>query len=81
MLAVPGLYEDGKITLLEPIPHLQRARVIITVLEDWPLLTQNGGNKPGARSWLGAYQHTAQIVGDIVEPLEDTWKDWEVLQN
>jgi hypothetical protein len=26
MLSVPAIYEDGKLTLLEEIPHVQRAR-------------------------------------------------------
>ena len=81
MIAVPGLYEDGKITLLEPIRHLRRARVIVTVLEDEAWTEPNGGETPKVSSWLGSLRHTARIVGDIVEPLEDTWADWEVLRN
>ena len=81
MIAVPGLYEDGKITLLEPIPHLRRARVIVTVLEDGTWTEPNGGATSQVGSWLGSMRHTARIVGDIVEPLEDTWQDWEVLRN
>jgi predicted DNA-binding antitoxin AbrB/MazE fold protein len=34
MLAVRGIYENGKIKLLEPIPFKKKARVIITIIED-----------------------------------------------
>jgi len=37
MLSVRGVYEDGKVQLLEPIPVLRRARVIVTVLDEVPL--------------------------------------------
>jgi hypothetical protein len=81
MLSVPGIYENGKITLLEEIPNVQQARVIITVLEEWPATKPPANGKLPAGSWLGAFAHTAQIVGDIVAPLEETWQDWEVLRD
>jgi len=34
MLAVRGIYENGMIKLLEPIPFKKKARVIITIIED-----------------------------------------------
>ncbi len=34
MLAVRGIYENGKIKLLEPIPFKKKAKVIITILDD-----------------------------------------------
>ena len=34
MLAVRGIYENGKIRLLEPIPFKKKAKVIITIIED-----------------------------------------------
>ncbi len=81
MLSVPAIYEDGKITLLEKIPHLQRAHVIVTVLEELPFSEpQTSMEKPSVNSWLGSMRHTAQIVDDIVGPLEETWTDWEVLR-
>jgi hypothetical protein len=81
MIAVPGLYEDGKITLLEPIPHLRRARVIVTVLEDNAFIAPSNVNDEPTRSWLGAFRHTlVGELGDLVEPLEDAWQDWEVLR-
>ena len=34
MLAVHGIYENGKIKLLDPIPFKKKAKVIITVLDE-----------------------------------------------
>ncbi len=34
MLSVKGIYKDGQIRLLEPIPFDKPAKVIITVLEE-----------------------------------------------
>ena len=34
MLSVRGIYENGQIRLLEPIPSEKRAKVIVTVLEE-----------------------------------------------
>lgn len=80
MVSVPGIYEDGKITLLEEIPNVRQARVIVTVLEDWPTVTPPT-NDESAGSWLGSMRHTLSgELGDIVSPLEETWDDWEVLR-
>ena len=34
MLSVRGIYENGKIELLEPIQSMKRAKVIVTILEE-----------------------------------------------
>ena len=34
MLSVKGIYENGKVILLEPILSKKRAKVIVTVLEE-----------------------------------------------
>ena len=34
MLSVKGIYENGKVRLLEPILSKKRAKVIVTILED-----------------------------------------------
>ena len=34
MLSVKGIYENGQVRLLEPIPSEKRAKVIVTVLEE-----------------------------------------------
>jgi hypothetical protein len=80
MISVPGIYENGKITLLEEIPHIQQARVIVTVLEPWPEPEPTTDPKP--RMWLGSMRHTLiGELGDLVSPMEDTWADWEVLRS
>ncbi len=81
MLSVPAIDETGKITLLEKIPHLHRARVIVTVLEELPIIdSAEHEEQPPAGSWLGSMRHTiVGKIGDLVTPLEDTWSDWEVL--
>lgn len=33
MLSVKGIYENGKIKLLEKIPNTKRAKVIVTILD------------------------------------------------
>lgn len=40
MLSVKAIYEDGKITLLEKIPSVKRAKVIVTILEEEELVSQ-----------------------------------------
>ena len=34
MLSVKGIYENGRVKLLEAIPHTKRAKVIVTNLEE-----------------------------------------------
>jgi hypothetical protein len=81
MISVPGIYKNGKITLLEEIPHVQEARVIVTVLEAWPE-AESPAAEPEAGAWLGSMSHTlVGELGDLVSPLEETWSDWEVLRS
>ncbi|MFZ4662690.1 MAG: hypothetical protein ACOYNY_37130 [Caldilineaceae bacterium] len=85
MLSVPGVYQNGSIILLENIPTLTRARVIVTVLEEWPEPLAAGGllkieDESPPEAWLGALANTATIVGDIVQPLDETLADWEILR-
>jgi len=42
MLSVRGVYRDGKVELLESIPGLRQARVIVTILDDGPLAEEEG---------------------------------------
>ncbi len=42
MLSVKGIYENGKVILLEPILSKKRAKVIVTVLEE---LAENGNEE------------------------------------
>ncbi|AFL73217.1 hypothetical protein Thivi_1191 [Thiocystis violascens DSM 198] len=36
MLSVHAVYEDGKVTLLEDLPAVRRARLIVTVVDPIP---------------------------------------------
>ena len=45
MLSVKGIYENGQVRLLEPIPSEKRAKVIVTVLEE--LDHEEGEEKEG----------------------------------
>ena len=40
MLSVKAIYENGKVTLLEKIPRIRRAKVIVTILEEDELIEQ-----------------------------------------
>lgn len=80
MLSVPGIYQDGQIILLENIPLIKHAKVIITVLEETQLTEVDQFEPNDSGTWLGAMVGTGQIIDDIVQPLEDTTDDWEVLK-
>lgn len=81
MLSVPAIYEDGKLTLLEKIPHVQRARAIVTILEEWPPEEQTHDDAPLEVNWLGSLHHTLTgEIGDIISPPHETWNDWEILR-
>lgn len=81
MLSVPGIFKDGKITLLQPILNVKEAHVIVTVLEETSTNGEQQAIEPQAGSWLGCLSHTlVGELGDIVSPMEDTWNDWEVMR-
>ena len=75
MLSVNGIYENGKVTLLEKIPKDKPVKVIVTVLEDSPVSDRISSET----SWLGCMAGTGKIVGDIVGPASE-FSDWEALQ-
>ena len=80
MISVPGIFKNGKVTLLRPILNVKQAHVIVTVLEEpSPQIVDNLAELDRA-CWLGCMAGTAEIVGDIVSPMEETWNDWEVLK-
>ncbi len=37
MLSIKGVYENGQVHLLEPLPFLKRAKVIVTIVEETEL--------------------------------------------
>jgi len=38
MLSLNGIYENGQIRLLEPVPFLKRAKVIVTIIEETEIM-------------------------------------------
>ena len=66
MISVHGVYENGVVKLLDPIPSIHTAKVIVTVLDD---VQRNGSLSPKAgqpAAWLGSLADHAVIVDDIV---------------
>ena len=61
MLSVPGVYEDGVVTLLEPIPNIRTANVIITVLETHHPMPETLPRAPASGDWLGAMRGTCLL--------------------
>jgi hypothetical protein len=60
---------------------VKRARVIVTILEEWPALEQTGDDAPVKTSQLGSLHYTLSgEIGDIISPLQDSWNDWEILR-
>jgi hypothetical protein len=76
MISVVGIYKNGAIALLEPIPDVFSAKVIVTVLEEdsLDLEPMTGEN------WLGVMQDSARIVGDIIEAPPHSDAEWQVYQ-
>ena len=59
MLAtVEGVYENGRVTLLEPLPFSTRARVVVTVLPD-----KQGGDSvmDGGRRQIDPMRHSGTV--------------------
>lgn len=80
-LTIPAMYEAGQITLLEALPNIKRARVIVTVLEELPSVQSAKNGASIHKNRLGSMSHTlVGELGDIVSPLEETWQDWEVFR-
>ena len=80
MVSVPGIYDNGNITLLEMLPGVRFARVIVTVLDDLPENAVKGTGTPAVSDWLNSMRDTGRIVGDIVAPLDPAGEDWELLR-
>ncbi len=76
MISVHGVYENGVVTLLAPIPSVNTAKVIVTVLDD---MQHNGSPSPKAgqpATWMGSLADHAVIVDDIVSPIDDAAQAW-----
>ena len=69
--AIKGIYENGKLTLLEPAPDVEKAEVLVTFLsEEKPVGT--GKRVPGGLLRLKHLSNsTLSIPSDFNEPLDD----------
>ena len=61
-----GIYENGKLTLLEPAPNVEKAEVLVTFLEEIKNVVPKKRRVLGGLKGLGR-----QILDDSNEPLDD----------
>lgn len=61
--AIKGIYENGKLTLLEPAPDVEKADVLVTFLKETKT------SIPKKRRILGGLR--GKIPDDFNEPLDD----------
>ncbi|GAB2783890.1 hypothetical protein GCM10027275_29950 [Rhabdobacter roseus] len=71
--SIKGIYENGKLTLLEPAPDVEKAEVLITFLqEETPVdPTQKKRVLGGLRRLSHLADKTISIPPDFNEPLDD----------
>jgi hypothetical protein len=64
--AIKGIYENGKLTLLEPAPDVEKAEVLVTFLEEVE------SSDPKKQRKLGGLRHLGgSIPDDFNDPLDD----------
>ncbi|MPR33453.1 DUF2281 domain-containing protein [Salmonirosea aquatica] len=64
--AIKGIYENGKLTLLEPAPDVEKAEVLVTFLEETTHSFRKKKRTLGGLKSLGG-----SIPEDFNEPLDD----------
>ena len=63
---IKGIYENGTLTLLEPVPGIEKSEVMVTFLDnEKSITTQKKGMK------LGSLEGKFSLPDDFNEPLED----------
>ncbi len=67
MLSVRGIYENGQVRLLEPVPHKKQAKVIVTLLDE-PLEESVYEKKPRP---IGLAKETFQLSPGFFDELPD----------
>ncbi|RDB05007.1 DUF2281 domain-containing protein [Runella aurantiaca] len=69
--AIKGIYENGVLTFLEPVPNLEKSEVLVMFLnEEKPTKTKK--RIPGSLKRLGELQGKRySIPDDFNEPLDD----------
>ena len=66
--SIKGIYENGKLTLLEPAPNVEKAEVLITFLQEEEIAVDGKKKK----RVLGGLRHLGgRIPDDFNEPLDD----------
>lgn len=67
MLSVKGIYENGQVRLLEPVPYKKRINVIVTLLEE---PERAGKSRP-----IGLAKGMFQVTPSFFEPLPEELLD------
>jgi predicted DNA-binding antitoxin AbrB/MazE fold protein len=73
--AIKGIYENGVLTFLEPVPNFEKSEVLITFLNEEKTIKKD--RVPGALKRLGEMEGKIySIPDDFNEPLDDL-KDYK----
>ena len=69
--AIKGVYENGSLTFLEPIPNVEKSEVIVMFLNEG-LIKQVRPRVPGSLKRIGMLEGKKySIPDDFNEPLDD----------
>jgi Protein of unknown function DUF104 len=72
--AIKGIYENGVLTLLEPVPNLEKSEVLVTFLNDVKPISQK--RVPGGLLRLAHLEGKIMSIPDnFNEPLDDLFDD------
>jgi hypothetical protein len=71
--AIKGLYENGVLTLLEPVPNLQKSEVLVTFLNE---IKQPHKRTPGSLKKLGELEGKQYNIPDNFNDSLEDLKDY-----
>jgi predicted DNA-binding antitoxin AbrB/MazE fold protein len=73
MLSVEGIYTNGELKLLEPVSFPNKARVIVTIIENLEenIIPQENRTE---KSFIGALPDVGETIGDLTKPFNDEWE-------
>ena len=66
LTSIKGIYENGRLTLLEPAPNVEKAEVLVTFLEE---AGNNYSAKRGVK--LGSLEGKYSLPDDFNDPIDD----------